>query len=61
LVQARRIVEPNRIRLQEITWLIDSGAICPTVGGIFLLAGARQAYQQKPAHGKAVLQVVAAE
>jgi NADPH:quinone reductase-like Zn-dependent oxidoreductase len=51
------IVEPSRSQLEEIGWLIDSGAIRPIVGGVFPLADARQAYQHKPAHGKTVLQV----
>jgi len=55
------IVEPSRSQLEEIAWLIDSGAIRPIVGSVFPLAEARQAYQHKPAHGKTVLQVVAAE
>jgi NADPH:quinone reductase-like Zn-dependent oxidoreductase len=54
------IVEPSRSQLEEIGWLIDSGAIRPIVGSVFPLAEARQAYQQKPARGKAVLQVVSA-
>jgi NADPH:quinone reductase-like Zn-dependent oxidoreductase len=51
------IVEPNRGQLDEVSWLIDSGAIRPIVGGVFPLAEARQAYQHKPAHGKAALRV----
>ena len=54
------IVEPSRSQLEEIAWLIDSGAIRPIVGSVFPLAEARQAYLQKPARGKVVLQVVAA-
>jgi NADPH:quinone reductase-like Zn-dependent oxidoreductase len=54
------IVEPSRSQLEEIAWLINSGAICPIVGSVFPLAEARQAYQHKPVHGKTVLQVVAA-
>jgi NADPH:quinone reductase-like Zn-dependent oxidoreductase len=54
------IVEPSRSQLEEITWLIDSGATRPIVGSVFPLAEARQAYQQKPARGKVVLQVIAA-
>jgi NADPH:quinone reductase-like Zn-dependent oxidoreductase len=53
------IVEARRSQLEEITCLIDSGAIRPIVDSIFPLAEARQAYQHKPAHGKIVLQVVA--
>jgi NADPH:quinone reductase-like Zn-dependent oxidoreductase len=54
------IVKPSRSQLEEIGWLIDSGAIRPIVGSVFPLALARQAYQHKPAHGKIVLRVVAA-
>jgi NADPH:quinone reductase-like Zn-dependent oxidoreductase len=54
------IVEPSRSQLEEIAWLIDSGAIRPIVGSVFPLGDARQAYQHKPAHGKVVLQVIAA-
>jgi NADPH:quinone reductase-like Zn-dependent oxidoreductase len=54
------IVEPSRSQLEEIAWLIDSGAIRPIVGSVFPLAEARQAYLLKPARGKVVLQVVAA-
>jgi NADPH:quinone reductase-like Zn-dependent oxidoreductase len=54
------IVEPSRSQLEEIAWLIDSAAIRPIVDSVFSLAEARQAYQHKPAHGKAVLQVVGA-
>jgi NADPH:quinone reductase-like Zn-dependent oxidoreductase len=54
------IVAPSRRQLEEIGWLIDSGAIRPIVGGVFPLADARQAYRHKPAHGKPVLRVVAA-
>jgi NADPH:quinone reductase-like Zn-dependent oxidoreductase len=52
------IVEPNRSQLQEIAWLIDSGAIRPIVGSVFPLAETRQAYQHKPGHGKTVLQAL---
>jgi NADPH:quinone reductase-like Zn-dependent oxidoreductase len=54
------VVEPSRNQLEEIAWLIDSGAVRPIVGSVYPLAEARQAYQHKPAHGKAVLHVVAA-
>jgi NADPH:quinone reductase-like Zn-dependent oxidoreductase len=53
------IVEPSRSQLEEITWLVESGAIRPIVDSVFPLAEARQAYQHKPARGKTVLQVVA--
>jgi NADPH:quinone reductase-like Zn-dependent oxidoreductase len=52
------IVEPSKIQLEEIAWLIDSAAIRPIVGSVFPLAEARLAYQHKPLHGKIVLQVV---
>jgi len=52
------IVEPNKNQLEEISWLIDSGAIRPVVDRVFSLAEARQAYEHKPAHGKTVLQVL---
>ena len=55
------IVEPSERQLEEIGWLIDSGAIRPIVGGIFPLAKARQAYQYKPAYGKVALQMAAAK
>jgi NADPH:quinone reductase-like Zn-dependent oxidoreductase len=54
------IVQPNRRQLEEIAWLIDSGAIRPIVDNVFPLAEARQGYQHKPAYGKTVLQVLAA-
>jgi NADPH:quinone reductase-like Zn-dependent oxidoreductase len=40
------IVESSRSQLEEIAWLIDSGAIHPIVGSVFPLAEARQAYLQ---------------
>jgi NADPH:quinone reductase-like Zn-dependent oxidoreductase len=55
------IVEPSRSQLEEIGWLIDSGALHPIVDSVFPLAQARQAYQHKPAHGKVVLRVVSGE
>ncbi len=54
------IVEPSRQQLEEIARLIDGGTLRPIVGSVFPLAEARQAYQHKPAHGKVVLQVIAA-
>jgi NADPH:quinone reductase-like Zn-dependent oxidoreductase len=54
------IVAPSRRQLEEIGWLIDSGAIRPIVGSVFPLLEAQQAYRHKPAHGKTVLRVVAA-
>jgi NADPH:quinone reductase-like Zn-dependent oxidoreductase len=55
------IVEPSRSQLEEIGWLIDSGAIRPIVASVLPLALARQAYRHKPAHGKVVLRVVSSE
>jgi NADPH:quinone reductase-like Zn-dependent oxidoreductase len=52
------IVEPSRSQLEEIGWLIDSGALRPIVDSIFPLAQAGQAYQHKPGRGKMVLEVV---
>jgi NADPH:quinone reductase-like Zn-dependent oxidoreductase len=54
------VVKPSSSQLEEIGWLIDSGAIRPIVGGVFPLAQALRAYQFKPPHGKTVLQVIAA-
>jgi len=54
------IVEPNRLQLAAITRLIEGGVIRPIVGAVSPLADARQAYRHKPAHGKAVLQVIPA-
>jgi NADPH:quinone reductase-like Zn-dependent oxidoreductase len=54
------IVGPSRTQLTEVARLIDYGAIRPTVGAVFPLAEARQAYQYKPARGKVVLHVIAA-
>jgi NADPH:quinone reductase-like Zn-dependent oxidoreductase len=54
------IVEPNRMQLEEIARLIDGGTVRPILGNVFPLSEARQAYQHKPARGKAVLQVIAA-
>jgi NADPH:quinone reductase-like Zn-dependent oxidoreductase len=51
------IVEPNRRQLEEIAWLIDSGAIRPIIGSVFPIKEARQAYLTKPIHGKPILQV----
>jgi NADPH:quinone reductase-like Zn-dependent oxidoreductase len=55
------IVEPSRRQLEEIAWLIDSGAIRPIVGSVFPFIEARQAYLNMPIHGKTVLQVAVVE
>ena len=52
------IVEANRTQLAEVARLIDGGELRPVVDGVFPLVQARQAYEYKPAHGKAVLRVV---
>jgi NADPH:quinone reductase-like Zn-dependent oxidoreductase len=52
------IVEPSREQLSEISRLIDAGHVRPIVDEVFRLAQARQAYQHKPARGKAVLRVI---
>jgi NADPH:quinone reductase-like Zn-dependent oxidoreductase len=51
------IVEPNREQLIEISRLIDTGIIRPIVGDVFSMEDARQAYDQKPVHGKNVLRI----
>ena len=53
------IVEPKQAQLAEIARLIDAGELRPIVGLEFPLAQARRAYQDKPLHGKVVLNVVA--
>jgi NADPH:quinone reductase-like Zn-dependent oxidoreductase len=50
-------VEANRAQLEEVARLIDAGELRPVVGAVFPLAGASQAYEYKPAHGKVVLRV----
>jgi NADPH:quinone reductase-like Zn-dependent oxidoreductase len=52
------LVAPSRRQLEEIGWLIDSGAIRAIVDSVFPLPEGRRAYQHKPAHGKTVLRVV---
>jgi NADPH:quinone reductase-like Zn-dependent oxidoreductase len=52
------IVESSKNQLEEIGWLIDSGALRPIVDSVFPLAQARPAYQHKPARGKVVLRMV---
>lgn len=51
------IVEPNRSQLIEISRLIDAGAVKPVVGTVFPMKQFREAYDQKPARGKNVLQI----
>jgi len=51
------IVEPNRSQLIEISRLIDAGAVKPVVGNVFPMKQFREAYDQKPARGKNVLQI----
>ena len=51
------IVEPNPEQLIDISRLIDTNIIRPTVGDIFAMNDARQAYERKPVRGKNVLRV----
>jgi NADPH:quinone reductase-like Zn-dependent oxidoreductase len=51
------IVEANRVQLEEVARLIDSGALRVVVSAIFPLADGRSAYQCHPEHGKVVLRV----
>jgi NADPH:quinone reductase-like Zn-dependent oxidoreductase len=51
------IVEPNRHQLVNIAHLIDTGALRPVVGAVFSMENFRQAYEQKPVHGKNVLRI----
>ena len=51
------IVEPNRSQLIEISRLIDAGAVKSVVGNVFPMKQFREAYDQKPARGKNVLQI----
>lgn len=51
------IVEPNRVQLIEIAWLIDAGVLRPIIGTVFSMENFRQAYQQKPVRGKHVLRI----
>jgi len=51
------IVEPNRSQLIEISRLIDAGSVKPVVGTVFPMKHFREAYDQKPARGKNVLQI----
>jgi NADPH:quinone reductase-like Zn-dependent oxidoreductase len=51
------IVEPNRHQLVNIAHLIDTGALRPVVGAVFSMENFRQAYEQKPLHGKNVLRI----
>jgi NADPH:quinone reductase-like Zn-dependent oxidoreductase len=51
------IVRPDREQLNEIARLLDAGQLRPVVDRVFPLAEARQAFEHKPARGKAVLSV----
>jgi len=50
------IVEPNRAQLIEMSRLMDAGAVKAVVGSVFPMERFREAYEQKPARGKNVLQ-----
>jgi NADPH:quinone reductase-like Zn-dependent oxidoreductase len=55
------VVAPNRIQLAEITKLVETGHLRPTIAEIFPLADARKAFERsQSAHqpGKIVLRVV---
>lgn len=52
------IVEPNRSQLIEVSRLIDAGVMKPVVGSVFPMEQFREAYDQKPARGKNVLEIV---
>jgi NADPH:quinone reductase-like Zn-dependent oxidoreductase len=54
------IVEPNRAQLIEISRLIEAGVMKPVVGAVFPMERFREAYEQKPARGKNVLQMAEA-
>ncbi len=54
------IVEPNRVQLIEISRLIEAGVMKPVVGAVFPMERFREAYEQKPARGKNVLQMAEA-
>lgn len=56
--QAFYIVEANRTQLTEVARLIDEGTLRPQVDGVFRLDEPRTAYEYKPRHGKAVIQVM---
>ncbi|OQW31473.1 MAG: alcohol dehydrogenase [Nitrospira sp. SG-bin1] len=51
------IVEPNRNQLVNISQLIDTGILRPVVGAVLSMKDFRQAYSQKPVHGKNVLRI----
>ena len=59
LANAKRffIVRPDRVQLNEIARLIDTGQLRPLVDRVFPLSLARQAFKHKAARGKAVLNV----
>jgi NADPH:quinone reductase-like Zn-dependent oxidoreductase len=52
------IVQGDRAQLDEIAGLIDARRLRPVVDAVFPLAQARQAYEHRPTHGKAVLRVI---
>jgi NADPH:quinone reductase-like Zn-dependent oxidoreductase len=54
------VVEPNREQLVELTRLVDSGALRPTIDEVFPLADARKAFERSLGNhgrGKIVLRV----
>jgi NADPH:quinone reductase-like Zn-dependent oxidoreductase len=54
------VVEPNREQLVELTRLVDSGALRPTIDEVFRLADARKAFERSlgtHGRGKIVLRV----
>jgi NADPH:quinone reductase-like Zn-dependent oxidoreductase len=54
------VVEPNRGQLVELTRLVDSGALRPTIDEVFPLADARKAFERSLGNhgrGKIVLRV----
>jgi NADPH:quinone reductase-like Zn-dependent oxidoreductase len=54
------VVEPNREQLVELTRLVDSGALRPTIDEVFPLADARKAFERSlgdHGRGKIVLRV----
>jgi NADPH:quinone reductase-like Zn-dependent oxidoreductase len=51
------IVEPDRPQLEEVAHLIDNNELQVTLGGVFPIAYARQAYEYKPERGKVALEL----
>ncbi|MBX3303182.1 MAG: NADP-dependent oxidoreductase [Nitrospira sp.] len=51
------IIEPNRNQLMNISHLINTGVLRPLAGSVFAMEHFRQAYEQKPMHGKNVLHI----